>query len=388
MNIEPISLYQLNKKISSILKGSLSQIWIHAEISSISVQRVGHCYIELIEKDENTGNIIAKSRANIWANNYKMISSFFLEETGKTLAAGMKVSLCVDVTYHEVYGISLNVSHIDPAYTLGESARLKAKVIKKLEDEGIIDYNKRLSIKPLIKNIAIISAEGAAGYEDFVNQLTYNKYGYVYNLELFNSTMQGDKAEESILYSLKKVLARISEFDIVVMIRGGGATSDLDCFDSYNLSAAIAQFPLPVLTGIGHTRDVSVVDMVANKPLKTPTAVAEFIISHTRSLEEKIDSYIDLLSRSVALLIEKQSRKLDQYLTLLPLCVNNLLERKMHALELMERTLQLLSPESVLKKGYAIVEKDGKVVKASQLKQNDEIKITLTDGVVSAVVDG
>ena len=381
-----ISLYELNKEISSVLKGCLSKVWVHAEINSINVQRVGHCYIELIEKDENTGSIIAKSRANIWANIYKSIAAYFLAETGKTLAAGMKVAFCVDVTFHEVYGISLNVVDIDPTYTLGESARRKALVIKKLEDDGVIDMNKLLSIKPLIKNIAVISAEGAAGYGDFCHQLEHNAYGYKYNLTLFNSIMQGEKAEASILESLDKVLERLDEFDILVLIRGGGAVSDLDCFDAYNLSASLAQFPLPVLTGIGHTRDVSVVDMVAKLPLKTPTAVADFIINHTRSLEEKIDSYIELLSRSVTVLLDRQARKLDQSLTLLPLYANRLLDRKLHALELMERSLELMSPESILKKGYAIVEKQGKSAVASDLKQGDEVKIKLIDGVVGAVI--
>ena len=381
-----ISLYELNKEISSVLKGCLSKVWVHAEINSINVQRVGHCYIELIEKDENTGTIIAKSRANIWANIYKSIAAYFLAETGKTLAAGMKVAFCVDVTFHEVYGISLNVVDIDPTYTLGESARRKALVIKKLEEDGVIDMNKLLSIKPLIKNIAVISAEGAAGYGDFCHQLEHNAYGYKYNLTLFNSIMQGEKAEASILESLDKVLERLDEFDILVLIRGGGAVSDLDCFDAYNLSASLAQFPLPVLTGIGHTRDVSVVDMVAKLPLKTPTAVADFIINHTRSIEEKIDSYIELLSRSVTVLLDRQSRKLDQSLTLLPLYANRLLDRKLHALELMERSLELMSPESILKKGYAIVEKQGKSAVASDLKQGDEVKIKLIDGVVGAVI--
>ena len=382
-----ISLYDLNKQIGSVIKTGLSgAVWVHAEINSISVQRVGHCYIELIEKDENNSNIIAKSRANIWANIYKSISAYFLAETGKTLAAGMKVAFCVDVTFHEVYGISLNVVDIDPTYTLGESARRKAQVIKRLEDDGIIDMNKLLSIKPLVKNIAVISAEGAAGYGDFIHQLQNNKYGYNYNLTLFNSIMQGEKAEASILESLDKVLERLSEFDLLVMIRGGGAVSDLDCFDSYCLSASIAQFPLPVLTGIGHTRDVSVVDMVANMPLKTPTAVADFLIHHTRTLEEKIDSYIEQLSRSVTMLLDKQARKLDQSLTLLPLYANRMLDKKLHALELMERSLELMSPEAILKKGYAIVEKNGKSASAASLSPGDEVKITLADGVVGAVI--
>lgn len=382
-----ISLYDLNKQIGSVIKNGLSgAVWVHAEISSISVQRVGHCYIELIEKDEKTGNIIAKSRANIWANIYKGISAYFLAETGKILAAGMKVAFCVDVTFHEVYGISLNVVDIDPTYTLGESARRKAQVIKRLEDDGIIDMNKLLFIKPLIKNIAVISAEGAAGYGDFVHQLLGNKYGYAYNVELFNSTMQGEKAEASILDSLDRVLVRLEEFDVLVMIRGGGATSDLDCFDGYDLSASLAQFPLPVLTGIGHTRDVSVVDMVANQPLKTPTAVADFIINHTRSLEEKIDSYIALLYQSVTSLLDKNTRRLDQCLTLLPLYASRMLDKKLHALELMERSLEQMSPEAALRKGFAIVSKNGKAVKASDLQQGDEVKITLADGVVNAVI--
>ena len=382
-----ISLYDLNKQIGSVIKSELSaSVWVHAEINSISVQRVGHCYIELIEKDEKNGNIIAKSRANIWANIYKSISAYFLAETGKTLATGMKVAFCVDVTFHEVYGISLNVVDIDPTYTLGESARRKAQVIKRLEDDGIIDMNKLLSIKPLVKDIAVISAEGAAGYGDFIHQLQNNKYGYTYNLTLFNSIMQGEKAEASILESLDKVLERLDEFDVLVMIRGGGAVSDLDCFDSYYLSASLAQFPLPVLTGIGHTRDVSVVDMVANMPLKTPTAVADFIIHHTRSIEEKIDSYVALLYQSVTSLLDKNTRRLDQCLTLLPLYASRMLDKKLHALELMERSLELMSPEAALRKGFAIVSKNGKAVKASDLQQGDKVKITLVDGVVNAVI--
>ena len=382
-----ISLYDLNKQIGTVVKTALSStVWVHAEINSISVQRVGHCYIELIEKDENTGNIIAKSRANIWANIYKGISAYFLAETGKTLAAGMKVAFCVDVTFHEVYGISLNVVDIDPTYTLGESARRKAQVIKRLEEDGIIDMNKLLSINPLLKNIAVISAESAAGYGDFVHQLQNNKYGYAYRVELFNSTMQGEKAEASILESLDKILMRLSEFDVLVVIRGGGATSDLDCFDGYNLSASLAQFPLPVLTGIGHTRDVSVVDMVANQPLKTPTAVADFIVNHTRTLEEKIDSYIALLYQSVTSLLDKNTRRLDQCLTLLPLYASRMLDKKLHALELMERSLELMSPDAVLRKGFAIVSKNGKAVKATDLKTDDEVKITLADGEVNATI--
>jgi exodeoxyribonuclease VII large subunit len=285
-----------------------------------------------------------------------------------------------------VYGISLNVVDIDPTYTLGESARRKAQVIKRLEDDGIIDMNKLLSIKPLVKNIAVISAEGAAGYGDFVHQLLGNKYGYAYNLTLFNSIMQGERAEASILESLDKVLESLDEFDVLVMIRGGGAVSDLDCFDSYNLSAALAQFPLPVLTGIGHTRDVSVVDMVANMPLKTPTAVADFLIHHTRTLEEKIDSYVALLYQSVTSLLDKNTRRLDQCLTLLPLYAGRMLDKKLHALELMERSLELMSPEAALRKGFAIVSKNGKAVRVADLKTDDEIKITLADGVVGAVI--
>ena len=198
--------------------------------------------------------------------------------------------------------------------------------------------------------------------------------------------MQGEKAEASILASLDRVLARYEEFDVLVVIRGGGATSDLDCFDGYDLSASLAQFPLPVLTGIGHTRDVSVVDMVANQPLKTPTAVADFIVHHTRTLEEKIDSYVALLYQSVTSLLDKNSRRLDQCLTLLPLYASRMLDKKLHALELMERSLELMSPEAALRKGFAIVSKGGKVATAADLKTNDEIKITLIDGEVNAVI--
>ncbi|RXQ97607.1 exodeoxyribonuclease VII large subunit [Ancylomarina salipaludis] len=277
--MKSISLYQLNNQIKSHLSDAFSdEIWVVAEISELRQTQTGHCYLELIEKDENTDQITAKARATIWAYTFRMLHPYFKTSTGQTLSSGIKVLIKVSVEFQEIYGYSLNIKDIDPTYTLGDMARRKKEVIEKLKQEGVFDMNRDLLFPEIPKTIALISSPTAAGYEDFVDQLENNSQGYKFHHKLFPAIMQGNQAEASIIESLEKIYAYEDIFDVVVIIRGGGSSSDLNCFDTYALAQNIAQFPIPIISGIGHERDESVVDMVANVKVKTPTAAAEFLI--------------------------------------------------------------------------------------------------------------
>jgi len=298
--IKKITLLELNRSIQDTLKQTFSDsLWIVAEISELKVNRNGHCYIELIEKDIVNDSIIAKTRATIWAFTYRMLKPYFENTTGHTLSSGLKVLVQANIEFHELYGFSLNITDIDPNYTLGDLAKKKFEIINQLRDDGIIDMNKDVVFPIIPQKIAVISSNTAAGYQDFVDQLLNNSYGYSYYLKLFPAIMQGLQSEESIIAALESIFENEEFFDVVVIIRGGGSQSDLSCFDSYNLASNVAQFPLPILTGIGHDKDESVVDIVSHKKLKTPTAVAEFIISKTNEFETQLEikkERIELLS--------------------------------------------------------------------------------------------
>ncbi len=279
MTTKGISLYQLNSSIKNVLKTNIENgIWVVAEISDLRHNQTGHCYLELIEKEQNTDQIIAKARASIWSYTYRMLKPYFESATNQQFTAGIKVMLKVSVEFHELYGLSLNVKDIDPTYTLGDMARRRKEIIARLKQEGVADINQQLELPEVPKCIAVISSPTAAGFEDFANQLENNVGGYQFYYHLFPAIMQGNNAEASIVAALDKILNYDTLFDVVVIIRGGGATSDLNCFDSYWLAYNIAQFPLPVISGIGHERDETIVDMVAHTRVKTPTAAAEFLI--------------------------------------------------------------------------------------------------------------
>lgn len=287
--IQKVTLLELNKSIQETINaGFPNSVWVIAEISEVKVNRNGHCYIELIEKDAISDHIIARSRATIWAFTFRMLKPYFEKITGQELVPGLKVLIKASVEFHELYGFSLNITDIDPNYTLGDLAQKRAETIKRLEDEGVIGMNKELSFPTVPQKIAVISSETAAGYQDFINQLENNSYSYIYYYKLFPSIMQGTQAEESIIHSLEKIYEYEDFFDIVVIIRGGGSQADLSCFNNYLLAANIAQYPLPVLTGIGHDKDESVADLVAYKKLKTPTAAAEYIIEKTAEFEDNL----------------------------------------------------------------------------------------------------
>ncbi|MGD9977615.1 MAG: exodeoxyribonuclease VII large subunit [Bacteroidales bacterium] len=285
-NNNKLTLFELNKLVKDVITKSLpGNYWVMAEISEINEHPSGHCYLELIQKDENTDSIKARVRANIWSYTYRMLKPYFETTTNRALAKGMKILVNSQVVFHELYGYSLNIIDIEPSYTLGDIELKRRETIERLIADGVMDMNKELELPVPPKRIAIISSPTAAGLQDFVHQLTNNQFGYVFEYELFPSTMQGEDAEKSIVNSLSNIYEKVSNFDVAAIVRGGGAQTDLSCFDSYQLASNIAQFPLPVLTGIGHDKDVSITDMVAFSSLKTPTAVAEFLISKFTAAE-------------------------------------------------------------------------------------------------------
>lgn len=293
---QALTLFELNSLVHAVLKHTLApSYWLKAEISELRVASNGHCYLELVQKDERSGSLRAKARANIWRNNYVMLSRLFERATGQTLAAGIKVLVEVEVSFHELYGYSLQILDIDPTYTLGDLAQRRAAILCQLEEDGVIDLNKELTLPRVVSRIAIISSATAAGYGDFCNQLQQS--GYAFTTKLFAATMQGDRVEESVIAALNAIAAEQDRWDVVVIIRGGGAVTDLGGFDSYLLAANVAQFPLPVLTGIGHERDDTIIDRVAHTRFKTPTAVAAFLIENRAGETALLD---DLRQRLIA----------------------------------------------------------------------------------------
>lgn len=285
-----LSLVELNMLVRRSVRACLpDEYWVQAELSDVRSNYSGHCYLEFVQKDSKSNALVAKARGIIWNNVYSRLKPFFERETGQLFVSGIKVLVKVTVDFHELYGYSLTVVDIDPTYTLGDMARRRKEIISRLESEGILTLNKELELPVLAQRIAVISSATAAGYGDFCNQLEHNPYGFVFYPHLFQAVMQGDKVELSIIAALEKIYQTQEKWDVVVIIRGGGATSDLSGFDTYNLAAHCAQFPLPVLTGIGHERDDTVLDVVSHTRVKTPTAAAEFLINHLRGTAEALD---------------------------------------------------------------------------------------------------
>lgn len=357
-----ISLRELSDYLSEVLAAECAETyWIRAEIASLNV-RSGHGYFELVEKSAN-GTLQAKARATCWSSMYGMLQAYFKEETGMVLQAGMQVLLEVEVTYHAVYGLSLNIVGIDPQYTIGDMQRQRELIIKRLQDEGVFDMQRSLVLPTLVRRIAIVSSEQAAGYEDFIHQLHASPYAFT--TTLYPAVVQGDGAERSIVKALDTICERQDEYDVVVIIRGGGAVTDLGCFDNYEIAAHCAQFPLPILTGIGHTKDVSITDMVVLMALKTPTAVATFLIDHMSQQKEVIDR----LRQQLKMTAERQ-----------------ILIRK-HQLELLGQRIEMCNPERIYKMGYSLTLVNGKVLRHVADVQTGQVMTTyVQDGEIEAVV--
>jgi exodeoxyribonuclease VII large subunit len=321
------TLAQLNGLVKEALKENFPDlIWVVAEISELKINRNGHCYIELIQKGEHD-NLEAKVNATIWASTYRILRPYFETATNQSLQAGIKVLLHVAVSFHELYGFSLNIQDIDPNYTLGDLAQKRQAIIKQLQSEGIFDMNKELVEPMIIQRIAIVSSPTAAGFEDFCTHLDMNSYGYAYRYKLFPAIMQGKDTETSIINALELIYAQQNNFDVVVIIRGGGAQSDLQSFNTYNLAANIAQFPLPVLTGIGHEQDETIPDLVAHKSLKTPTAVANYIIDKMSDFESHINQLYIYLADLVTDKLNDEQLKVQRYAGNIGLVAQKILHR-------------------------------------------------------------
>ena len=421
-----IGLKLLQELIKEALEDNFDrQLWVRAEIWDISVNASGHCYLTLVEKDEETSNIVAKAQAIIWASTFRVLRPYFETATGEKLQAGMKVLLQIRVQYSLLYGLSLIVSNIDPNYTVGSTALERQKILDRLEKEGMMDMNRTLPLPDLPRRFAVISAETAAGYGDFMNHLHNNGFGYKFRTELFQAPMQGADAPAGIIAALDKIAERSGDFDAVLIIRGGGSNFDLACFDDYDLAVNIAQYPLPVLTAIGHERDCHVADLIAHTYLKTPTALADFFVDIFAAEEQHVDSLatrmlmalkgkraeavttVDrLLARatgSVLLRIQRERRAVDMLLSraaagilsdlqtaqgridmMLLRAANTArgrLQAENHKIELLELRLSALNPMSILEKGFAIpVKKGQKVTSASALTAGDSITVILKDG--------
>lgn len=405
-----ISLFELSERIQETLKLNFdAPVWIRAEISELRENYNGHCYLELIEKDVNSDAILAKSKAIIWSTTYRMLKPYFESSTGQTLSGGLNVLVAVTVEFHGVYGFSLNIRDIDPTFTIGELAARRLKIMRQLEEDGISEMNKQLSIPVLTQRIAIISSATAAGYDDFMNQLRNDENGFAYYCKLFPSVMQGEQAEKSIISSLEKIYENIELFDVVVIIRGGGATTDLACFDTYDLALNCAQFPLPIIAGIGHQRDVSILDMVAHTSVKTPTAAAEFIISRLKNAENnhmdlfsdiyqlltnRIDSEYRLLEQSQMRIkhtlrnwVVKRSHVLDTYKSRLQNNIRLLSIQQKNKILWLEKSIEIHSPAYLLKHGYSITTANGKrITSVKELKVGTKIRTFVHDGDVESEV--
>lgn len=428
--MEHLSLFDLNSRIKDCLKKNLEEsYWVVAEIGEMRLNQKGHCYMELVEKKDD--EILAKNKATIWSYTYRNLSGWFESLTGQTLKPGLKILSNIVVTYHEVYGLSLNIKDIDANYTLGERAKKRLEILNRLKKDGIYEMNKELPLPLVPQRIAVIASSTSAGYLDFITQLENNTSGYLFKSSLYQAIMQGSEAEESIIKAILEVNAQIDKYDLLVIIRGGGATLDLECFDTYGLASHIAQFPIPVITGIGHERDETIADIVANTSLKTPTAVAEFLISGIKEYDEVIDSlyaqifeyvenilkehrtHLEYLSKHIKYISENtlkayslhlsvlssgiqsaaNGRKtvletlLLNYVQSLKLNSNRYLNLKNKDLQNIAGSIELIDPKKVLKRGYSIVRKGNKIMKSAQdLKAGDVIESEFQDGKKSSKI--
>lgn len=426
-----LSLFELNSLVREAIEEYVTdEYWVEAELASAH-ESGGHCYMELIQKEDGSNTPIARASARCWRSTWALLKPHFERETGQTLRGGLKVLLQVYPQFHENFGFSWIVTDIDPTYTLGDMARRRQEIIRRLKEEGVFDLNKELELPLFAQRIAVISSDSAAGYGDFCKQLSENKQGFKFAVELFSAVMQGEQVEQTVIAALNEINERREDFDCVVIIRGGGSTSDLSGFDTLALAENVANFPLPVITGIGHDRDESVLDMVSHTRVKTPTAAAAFLIEHLQDVysliveaEEdvircvtdrlqkerlRIDRLIELLPKQLAAFLTAQHARLGRLIELLPrqtaacltgqrgnldllaATMRGVLERRMlqenHRMELLEHRMDAVNPEKLLQRGYSITRSNGRVVRSpEQLKAGDEIETTMEKGTIKSVV--
>lgn len=430
--MQPITLEEFTARIAGAVNGApgLTGIWVVAETSD--VRRSGHCYLELVQKHPLTGDPVARLRATIWRNALAHIDSVFTQATGRRLESGIKVMVRVTASFHPAYGLSANITEIDPSYTLGDLMRRRQEIIDRLRSEGIIDLNRQLEWPDVPLRIAVISAQGAAGYGDFIHQLYTNPSRLDFRVRLFPAMMQGSTAPDSIIAALEQIALEEEDWDCVVIIRGGGATSDFAAFENYDLAANIAQFPLPVVIGIGHERDVTVLDSVANMRVKTPTAAAEWLITRgdealatlerlgsevymlatdilTGSKEQiarigatlvqlpaaalngarsRLDRLAMAVSDSAATCLRPEMSRLDVLAERLTASAESVIERRRAQIDRLDGLVQVLSPQATLARGYSITRINGHAVtSAAELAPGDRLVTTLASGTVTSTVN-
>ena len=417
MNTPRLSLRQLNLMVRDAIESALpDEYWVEAELSECR-ENSGHCYMELIEKDELSNTPVARASAKCWRQTWGMVKPYFERVTGQPLRAGMKVLLQVYAQYHEAYGFSWIVSDIDPTYTIGDMARKRQEIIRQLKEEGVFDLQRELRLPTFAKRIAVISAESAAGYGDFCHQLEDNEYGFRFKVTLFPAIMQGEQVEQSIIAALNQIYelqsnhisSLTSHFDCVVILRGGGATADLSGFDTLDLAENVAQFPLPIITGIGHDRDESILDMVSNTKVKTPTAAAALLIDNLLRVLERLDDASQRITYAVNQRINSQKSRIVTMMSLIPTLALRTLSDSKHRIEIMESRLpvaierrftdqkhrierlsillQGFDPQLLLSRGYSITLHNGKAVRDPKLlNPGDEIETRVEKGTIKSTV--
>lgn len=430
-DIKAYSLLELNTLVRRTVElGLPGQLWVEAELAEARESR-GHCYMELIQKDDSTNTPVARASAKCWRQTWMMLRAHFERTTGQMFHAGMKVRLRVYAQFHEAYGFSWIVTDIDPYFTVGDMARRRQEIVRQLKAEGVFDLNRELDFPMFAQRIAVISSETAAGYGDFCNQLADNDYGFSFTTRLFPAVMQGEQVEQSVIAALDRINRCSDEFDCVVIIRGGGATSDMSGFDTLPLAENVANFPLPVITGIGHDRDESIIDMVAHTRVKTPTAAAALLISRLKATADLIDSCRERVLRAVSRRMETERMRLGRLSERIPTLFSvvrtrhesrleimqrrltaaitrrltaehhrvetltqslaPLTERRMtaerHRLDMLAQRTKALDPTLLLRRGYSITLHQGRAVRdAGELKPGDEIVTRLATGSITATV--
>ena len=384
---EKMTLLQLQERIREGIEEAVPPVvWITAEIGELKMHSSGHCYLEFVSYREKGHAVAAKARGTIWSSTFRLLKPYFETTAGVALASGLNVQVKVQVSFSPIYGLSLNVLDIDPSFTVGELELKRQQTIARLKDEGCFDMNSSLQIPSLPRRIAIVSSPTAAGYRDFLKQLHGNEGGFRFHTELFAAQMQGEEAPGSIVAALENIASREEEFDAVAIIRGGGAAMDLVCFDDYTLAVNIAQFPLPVVTGIGHDHDFHIADMVAHTWLKTPTAAADFFVDAFMQQYQFIMHLFQRISLTLAQKISIERQRLLQLHNSMAQSVAALVSRRRQELDILKLRLDAADPSRILAKGFAMVAVDGKRASAGDFVEGRKVRLTLHDGTVEFTV--
>ena len=385
---ESIGLYALQHRIQGALAENFAgKYWVRAEVSECKLNPAGHCYLTLVEKAEGDGALQARAAAIVWASSWRLIGPYFERETGSPLAAGMKIMVQAQVQYSELYGLSLIITDIDPTFTLGELEAARRQTLLRLEKEGMLDLNAQLSLPALPRRFAVITSETAAGWRDFRHHLHDNEYGFKFTTILFQATMQGSDAPASIIEAMDAVAAREQEFDALLILRGGGGASDLVCFDDYELAVNVAQFPLPVLTGIGHDHDHHIIDDVAHTCVKTPTALADYLIDLFASADYELSSLAQRLRLALESKVSRSEAQLEAQLLRIRSALNLRYAMEEKRLETLALRIAAADPEAQLARGGSLILRDGvRVTRAADFQPGDRLSALFGDGTVEATV--